>query len=83
MSVRTNVPGTAVCVFNAMTPARRHQAVTSFSAAVARATVPMGVSDNRLSSRMRARTGKAVTPMATPVNKANTVGVTPVSDRKG
>jgi len=54
------------------TSARRHQAVTSLIAAQASAREPRGLRCMPRSVRMRARTGKAVTDIATPRKRAKT-----------
>ena len=59
------------------TPASRHQAITSPAAAAAKASRPTSVQSRPRSPRMRASTGKAVTAIATPRNRAKVSGVAP------
>ena len=66
MSELVNPPVFAI----ATTTVRRHQAVTSSTAAQAMAVVPRWVLVSPRSSMMRTSTGKAVILIATPMNSA-------------
>src|SRR5262249_37911858 len=80
-SVHT-APSNLACV-ELTTNASRHHAVTSSTAAQARAVTPSGVLESTWSVRMRARTGNAVIDIATPTKRANAKKGTSAVDNRG